>query len=99
VLIDVVAGLALATEGRIEPALHGQLSKAVTQLRLAQVESEGQAGAGPGVTPTAPSSAAAPGSARPNAGPMAPTPPSGAPAAPGGPGEQGGGSRLWVPGR
>jgi hypothetical protein len=105
VLIDVVAGLTQATEGRIEPALHGQLAKAVTQLRLAQVETEGQAGAGAGVTPTAvPGGPTAggpgPGGAAPGPAPVPPTPPSGAPAgAPGAPGAPGGASRLWVPGR
>lgn len=85
-LIDVVAGVAEAAAGRADRALLGQLGEAVTQLRLAQVNAEGE--------PTATGEAAAPAqhTARPAGRPagqaMAPgqqSPPAGA--------------RLWVPGR
>jgi hypothetical protein len=52
-LIDVVAALADTTSGRIDPALHGQVSQALTQLRLAQVEEEQRQGTPP--PPAAPS--------------------------------------------
>jgi hypothetical protein len=97
--IDAVAAVAEAAAGRADAALLGQVGEAVTQLRLAQVEAEGQggpvaAGSGPA------GEAAAPGTTPPSATQPAPGPRPG-PAGPGsgepGPGEQR--SRLWVPGR
>lgn len=94
-LIDAVAAVAQAAAGRADAALLGQVGEAVTQLRLAQVEAEGdaQAPAGTSGTPSnpVPGASAAPAGrpAGPAPGPTAGTPPEAPPA----------GSRLWVPGR
>jgi len=89
VLIDAVAALAEAVTGRADEALLGQVTSAVTQLRLAQVEAEGSSGhsgsAGDGGA-GAPAEAAASPAAPASASPPPPAPPSQA-------------SRLWVPGR
>lgn len=85
VLIDAVAAVADAAAGRADPGLLGQLSQAVTRIRMAQVEAEGASGAS---TPSSGAEAAT-GMDR----PAAPEPPpSRAAANPPGP-------RLWVPGR
>jgi hypothetical protein len=84
VLIDVAAGLAEATAGRVDPQLHAQVSQALSQLRLAQVEEERRQGTAP---------AAAPGGL--SAPRAAPATTSG----PGGPEGGDPASRLWVPGR
>ena len=84
-LIDAVAALAESAEGRADATLLAQVSQAVTQLRLAQVEAEGAA---------APGSASV-GEPAPEAAPPAPTPQPTAQPSP--PSSQG--SRLWVPGR
>jgi hypothetical protein len=85
-LIDAIAAVTAATDGRVDPTLQGQIAQALTQLRLAQVEAERQEGiAG---EKGAPAPEPAPGAAPP--APSSPAPPApGAPAA----------SRLWVPGR
>jgi len=89
VLIDAVAAVAEAVTGRADEALLGQVTSAVTQLRLAQVEAEGSSGhsgsAGDGGA-GAPAEAAASPAAPASASPPPPAPPSQA-------------SRLWVPGR
>lgn len=89
-LIDVVAAVAESIAGRADGALLDQVNQAVTQLRMAQVEAEGSAGAG-----------AAEGAAEPTAATPPPTAPSGPPSsAPPGPAPGAGqASRLWVPGR
>jgi hypothetical protein len=92
-LLDVVAAVTESTRGRADEQLVNQVADAVAQLRLAQVEAEGE-GASHGT-------AAGEVDASPVAGPAAPAAPQPAtqPAAP--PGSQGGaqsGSRLWVPG-
>lgn len=95
-LIDAVAAITAATDGRVDPTLQGQIAQALTQLRLAQVEAEGQeGGAGEKGSPAA--GAAGTGAAADVPSPSrqaphaAPAPPAraDAPAA----------SRLWVPGR
>jgi hypothetical protein len=94
-LIDAVAAVAQAAAGRADAALLGQVGEAVTQLRLAQVEAEGDAQAPPGpsgVTSKPTPGASAPAADRPGGpapGPAAGRPPEAPPA----------GSRLWVPGR
>lgn len=91
-LIDAVAAMADAVQGRADASLLDQVSQAITQLRLAQVEAEGgdggeQADGGEAGTPP-------PAAEGPSAGPgPASSPPDGPPAAGGQP------SRLWVPGR
>jgi hypothetical protein len=93
ILIDVVAGLAGATSGRVDPQLHGQISQALSQLRLAQVEEERRQGTTP--DPVAAHGASA-GNAAPAAGPGSDAQTAAHPGAP-----EGGNaaSRLWVPGR
>jgi hypothetical protein len=94
ILIDVVAGLAQTTAGRIDAQLHAQISQALSQLRLAQVEEEkrqGTAGASVGV---AGSATGAPGSPA-----AASAPAEGSGAGVGSPDAGNAASRLWVPGR
>jgi len=96
VLIDAVAALAGATSGRVDPQLHGQITQALSQLRLAQVEEERRQG-----TPPAPP-AGAPGPGAPLGSSGGATSSAGGPPADGRAGDpEGGGatSRLWVPGR
>lgn len=85
VLIDAVAAVAEASSGRADAALLGQVSQAVAQLRMAQVEAEGaEAGAAAPPGPATPPPPRTDEAARsPRSGP--PQPPAG--------------SRLWVPGR
>lgn len=87
-LIDAVAAVTAATDGRVDPTLQAQIAQALTQLRLAQVEAERQEGiAGePGATAA---------DAAPGAVPPLPAPSPQASPAPGAPAA----SRLWVPGR
>jgi hypothetical protein len=65
VLLDAVAAVATAIEGRAQDGLVGQVQNAVTQLRLAQVEAERELGiAPPPDRPATPAPAAgAPGAA------------------------------------
>jgi hypothetical protein len=94
VLIDAVAAVAAAAEGRVQAELTAQVMQAVTQLRLAQVEAERELGIAPPAAPTAPTATGGAG------GPSAASPPPGATpgAAPGQAGQRPA-SRLWVPGR
>jgi hypothetical protein len=87
-LIDAVAAITTATDGRVDATLQGQIAQALTQLRLAQVEAERQEGIAE--ERVAPAAAAGPG-----ATPPAPAPSPQASPAPGAPAA----SRLWVPGR
>ena len=91
VLIDTVAAVADAAEGRVQATLTGQLAQAVTQLRLAQVEAERELGVEPPAEAQRPATGgtAAARAAGPGAGGV-----SGASGA----GERQA-SRLWVPGR
>ncbi len=88
-LLDVVAATTDAVRGRADEQLVAQVTDAVTQLRLAQVEAEGGAQGAVGESGSgAPDTAAGP--------PQAARPPQ--PAQPAQQGQPGGGSRLWVPG-
>jgi hypothetical protein len=95
-LADVLAAVADAIAGRVDPQLHEGIVGALARLRVAQVEAEQAAGG-----PAGPDDAAGGRSA--TAAPVPPpTPPAGAPAQ-GGPGPSPSGtdprtSRLWVPG-
>jgi hypothetical protein len=99
-LIDVVAAVSEGIRDRAEPRLVEQVSGAVSQLRMAQVEAEGAAAGGQaGAVPTAPP-------AGPSAGPGGAVPPRPQPGPAGGPRPAPGqvpgqtqGARLWVPGR
>ena len=94
-LIDAVAAVAQAAAGRADAALLGQVGQAVSQLRLAQVEAEGDAQAPAGTAGT--TSSPMPGASAPPAGrPAGPAP---GPAAGPPPEAPPTGSRLWVPGR
>jgi hypothetical protein len=91
-LIDLAAGLAAQTRGRLPEELTGQLEQVVAQLQLHQVEAEREVVAAreqgheePGDLPAG---AAPRGGAEPPAAP--PPPAEGPPSA---------ASRLWVPGR
>lgn len=87
-LIDAVAAVTAATDGRVDPTLQAQIAQALTQLRLAQVEAERQEGIAGETGATA--ADAAPGAVPPSPAPSPQASPApGAPAA----------SRLWVPGR
>jgi len=89
VLIDAVAAVAQSAQGRADEALLGQVTQALTQLRLAQVEAEGGEAADP--DPAGGAGAPMPG---PQAAPAAPPAQTAPPAPPSGPAP----SRLWVPG-
>ena len=93
-LLDVLGAVTTALEGRIDPALTGQLAEALAQLRLAQVQAEGAAG-GPTVPmdPVAPAAAGGTPSSASRPAPAAP--PATGPGAGQGPSQR---SRLWVPG-
>jgi len=100
-LLDAVAAVADSARGRADTQLVDQVSAAVAQLRLAQVEAEGGAGA-VGARSDAASAPAATGVPAEAAGRKTRTPggPTAGPSGGGGPGDPpGGGSRLWVPGR
>ncbi|MEX2325104.1 MAG: hypothetical protein WD576_05090 [Nitriliruptoraceae bacterium] len=88
-LIDAAGAITDAVSDKVDANLHKQLSEAVTQLRLAQVEAEKQGGGGapPGGQPPRPESSAE----RPSA-PSAPD--AGQPPPPTG----GAAKRLWTPG-
>jgi len=93
-LLDAVAAMADSARGRADAKLVDQVTAAVAQLRLAQVEAEG----GPVVGAAGDPAAATGMQSRPPGG--APTGSSAGPPAAGSPGDpSGGGSRLWVPGR
>lgn len=86
VLIDAVAAVADAVGARARGGIADQVAGAVTQLRMAQVEAEREAG-------VAPPEEAAPGPATDATTPppaAAPPPPTAPPSA---------ASRLWIPGR
>lgn len=91
-LLDVLGAVTTALEGRIDPALTGQLAEALAQLRLAQVQAEGAGGVQS--APAAPAAPAAEGGTPPSATRPAPGAPPG-PGAGDGPSQR---SRLWVPG-
>jgi len=86
-LLDAVAAVAAAANGRADATLVTQVEQAISQLRLAQVEEEARLA--PGDTEAA--TPAGPPSAPQSVGPEAPVQASEA----GGPAR----SRLWVPGR
>jgi hypothetical protein len=93
-ILDAVAAVATVADGRVDPALLGQVQQAVTQLRLAQVDAEGAATgttAAPANGPAGVAAQPARTAPAPRAGQATQTPQ----AAPDG----GGASRLWVPGR
>ncbi len=98
-LLDVVAAITEGIRGRADEQLVAQVSNAVSQLRLAQVEAEG-ATASPGSTIGA--ATASPRAPEPRSAPQPAaqsTPPPGPQGGSGGSGGAGGGaSRLWVPG-
>lgn len=90
-LLDALAAIAAATEGRIDVGLQEQATNALAQLRLAQVEAERQLG----TPPEAGASGAGDGGAAqggPGAAQAAP------PGGPSGPASGAQRSRLWVPG-
>jgi hypothetical protein len=89
VLLDAVAAVADAVRGRADAQFTEQVTGAVAQLRLAQVEAEGVAA--PAVDGSGTASGSAPGSVQ-GPGRGAPTATSPRP-------EPSGGSRLWTPGR
>lgn len=93
-LADLLAVVADAIAGRVDPQLHEGITGALARLRVAQVEAEralaAEPGAGaPGAPPSEPGAAATP----PPAAPPPATPGGG----PSGPDPRA--SRLWVPGR
>lgn len=90
ILIDAVAAMAEAVQGRADASLLDQVGQAVSQLRLAQVEAEGADGA---EQPTGEDGPPAPADTPPAGGGPAAPPAEAPPAAGGQP------SRLWVPGR
>lgn len=100
-LLDVVAAITDSTRGRADEQLVAQVADAVAQLRLAQVEAEGEGGATPSA-PGAGSAASAP--SQPSPAPHPAAEPAPRPGPQTGPqtgsqgGAAGGGSRLWVPG-
>lgn len=92
-LLDALGAIAQVTDGRIDRGLHEQVTSALSQLRLAQVEAERQLGTPVGEE-TATGAAGATGV--PGAVGPAGSPPEAAPSAP--PSTPPGRSRLWVPG-
>ena len=100
-LLDVVAAITDSTRGRADEQLVTQVADAVAQLRLAQVEAEGEGGAAPSAA-GAGSAASAP--SQPSPAPHPAAEPAPRPGPQTGPqtgsqgGAAGGGSRLWVPG-
>ncbi len=93
-LLDAVAAVADSVRGRADAKLIDQVAGAVAQLRLAQVEAEGGAGAPTRQEPADPEAPATGTPGTTSRGPGKPDAP-GQPGAPGAPGA----SRLWVPGR
>lgn len=91
-LIDAVAAMADAVQGRADASLLDQVGQAVTQLRLAQVEAEGGDGSAQ-VDGSAQADGGDEGAPPPPADGPSATPADAPPAAGGQP------SRLWVPGR
>ena len=89
-LIDAVAAVAEAAAGRADEALLGQISQAVTQLQMAQVEAQGTGAAGAPAEASGPVEEAAPPPTPPPAAAPRRTPPPAPPSQ---------ASRLWVPGR
>lgn len=92
-LLDALGAIAEVTDGRIDRGLHEQVTSALSQLRLAQVEAERQLGAqvGEEAATGAAGATGVPGAAGPEGSPS-----EAAQSAP--PSTPSGRSRLWVPG-
>lgn len=102
-IIDAMNGMVSAVDGRVQAELVKQMQDGITQLQLAQVEAEKEAGSQGAATDQpagAGGSAQAPGQGGAAQGQGGPAPPGGQgqqpPAAPGG---QRMTDRLWIPGR